>query len=193
MSTDVCSSIFDLLDRELWLITACAGERSSGLIATFVSSASLVPSLPRMMVGLAKHHFTHELIQASGSLGMHLISEAQLDWVWRFGIRSGRNVDKFAGLETAQGGAGAPILTHALAWLDCRVEAQLDTGDRTIFLAEVLDARLEYSQPPLTFQRALRMAPAVRLAEMKAAMRLDIESDREAILRWRCLPHGSRQ
>ncbi len=32
-------------------------------------------------------------------------------------------------------------MVEAPGWLDCRVEAHFDTGDRAIVLAEVLDAR----------------------------------------------------
>jgi flavin reductase (DIM6/NTAB) family NADH-FMN oxidoreductase RutF len=179
---DAFAEIFDRLDRELWVVTARVGERRSGLVATYVSKVSLVPSLPRVTIALAKHHFTHELIEASGGFCMHLIGEEQIDWVWRFGIPSGRDVDKFQGLATAAGLSGAPILTDALGWVDCRVEARLDTGDRTVFLAEVLDARVERAATPLTFKRLLELAPAERLREMKQGMERDVEIDRAAIL-----------
>src|SRR5262245_37646908 len=107
---DAFSETFERLDRELWLITAQAGERRSGLIATYVSKASLVPALPRVTIALAKHHFTHELIEASNAFCMHLVSEDMIDWVWRFGIPSGRETDKFRGLATSSGASGAPIL-----------------------------------------------------------------------------------
>ena len=134
------AQIFDQLDRELWIVTARAGEHSSGLVATYVARVSLVPTLPRVTIALAKHHLTHELIERSGAFAMHLVGEDQLDWVWRFGIPSGREVDKFCSLTTTTGPSGSPILSAAPAWLDCRVEARMDTGDRTVYLAEVLEA-----------------------------------------------------
>jgi flavin reductase (DIM6/NTAB) family NADH-FMN oxidoreductase RutF len=185
VSIDAFSEILDRLDRELWLITARTGERSSGLIASYVSSVSLVPTLPRLTIALAKHHFTHELIEASNAFCMHLIGEDKIDWVWRFGNQSGREVDKLRGLATSTSAGGSPILTGALGWLDCRVEARLDTGDRTVYLAEVLDARLEQTATPLTFKRLLELAPAKRLREMKQAVERDVELDRAAILEWR--------
>lgn len=182
---DTFASIFEQFDRELWLITARDGERRSGLIATYVSKVSLVADLPRVTITLAKHHFTHELIESSGAFCMHLIAEDQIEFVWRFGIPSGWESDKFHGLATSTGASGAPILTDAAAWLESRVEARFDTGDRTIFLAEVLDARLEHTAPALTFKRLLELAPLERLRELKQAMAPDIEIDRAAILEWR--------
>jgi flavin reductase (DIM6/NTAB) family NADH-FMN oxidoreductase RutF len=182
---DAFSQIFEGLDRELWVVTARAGERASGLVAAYVSRVSLVPDLPRVTIALAKHHLTHELIEASNAFGMHLVGEDQLDWVWRFGIPSGRAVDKFSGVPFSTGASGSPILDGAMGWLDCRVEARLDTGDRSIYLAEVLEARIERTATPLTFKRLLERAPAERLQEMEQALERDMELDRAAILDWR--------
>jgi flavin reductase (DIM6/NTAB) family NADH-FMN oxidoreductase RutF len=182
---DTFCEVFDALDREVWLITARAGDRRSGLIATYVSRSSLVPALPRVTIGLAKHHFTHEIIQESKAFCMHLIDERHIDWVWRFGIPSGREIDKLGGLAMRAGITGAPVLADALAWLDCRVEAQMDTGDRTVFLAEVVEARIAQNATPLTVKRLLELAPRDKLDEMKFAIERDVELDRTAVLEWR--------
>jgi flavin reductase (DIM6/NTAB) family NADH-FMN oxidoreductase RutF len=177
--------IFERTDRELWLVTARDGARRGGLIATWVSQASIVPELPRVAVGIARQHHTHGLIEAGGAFALHLIAERHLDLVWRFGIASGRDLDKLAGLATRPGSSGSPIVTDALAWLDCRVETRLDTGDRSLFLAEVLDGGLSRNEPPLTVRRMLQLAPPERLRELKEGMAHDIGVDTVAIRAWR--------
>ncbi len=99
MDATAAATLIARLDRELWLVTARDGERRSGLIATFVSPASIVPDVPRLLVGLAKSHLTWELVEASGAFGLHLLGQQHLEWVWRFGMSSGRDGDKFADLE----------------------------------------------------------------------------------------------
>src|SRR5437660_1430678 len=89
VNSEAAAALFRKLDRELWLVTASAGGRRGGLIATFVSQASIVPELPRTILGLAKQHHTWGLIEASGVFALHLMGEEQLDWVWRFGLQSG--------------------------------------------------------------------------------------------------------
>jgi len=185
MDFNALSGLFNDLDRELWLVTARAGERQGGLIATYVASGSLVPTLPRVMIGVAKQHYTWELIEASGAFAMHLIGEGHLDWVWRFALRSGRDFDKLSGLATWSGATGSPILTGALAWLDCRVETRMDTGDRTVYLAEILDSHVEVIQAVLTRNRLIELAPAERLRELNTAVTHDIDVDSAAILAWR--------
>ena len=80
------ASLFARTDRQLWLLTAAAGGRRGGLIATFVGQASIVPDLPRVVVGIARQHHTHELVEASSAFALHLLGEEHLDRVWRFGF-----------------------------------------------------------------------------------------------------------
>jgi flavin reductase (DIM6/NTAB) family NADH-FMN oxidoreductase RutF len=185
MDTTAASTLFAWLDRELWLVTAQAGTRRGGLIATFVNQASIVPDLPRVLVGLARQHHTWELVEASGAFALHLLAEGQLDWVWRFGLQSGRTCDKLDGLRLRTGVTGTPLLEDAVGWLDCRVETRLDAGDRTVYLAEVAEAGVTHFAPPLTVRRLLQLAPPPRLAEMKRQLHHDSEADAEAIRLWR--------
>ena len=177
--------IYPGLNRELWLVSASDGSRRTGLIAANVDSVSLVPDMPRVTVAIAKHHFTHDLIEASGAFAMQLVDEPHIDWVYRFGITTGRDNDKFADLNTSTTPTGSPILTDGPNWLDCRVEARFDTGDRTIYLAEVLDAHLNHPAAGLSIKRLLELAPPDKLQAMHQAMQHDIPLDRTAIRSWR--------
>jgi flavin reductase (DIM6/NTAB) family NADH-FMN oxidoreductase RutF len=185
MDLTAASTLFAWLDRELWLVTAQAGPRRGGLIATFVNQATIVPDMPRMLVGLARQHHTWELVEASGAFALHLIGEPHLDWVWRFGLESGRHRDKFAGLPVRTGETGSPLLEGAVGWLDCRVEDRLDTGDRTVYLAEVVQSQVGDFAAPLTQKRLLELAPPDRLAELKRQRHHDAHVDAEAIRAWR--------
>jgi flavin reductase (DIM6/NTAB) family NADH-FMN oxidoreductase RutF len=185
MDTAVSAALFAQLDRELWLLTAAAEGRRGGLIATFVSQASLVPELPRVLVGVARQHHTWGLIEASGAFALHLLGEEHVAWVWRFGLHSGRDVDKLEGYPVTTAVTGSPLLEEAPGWLDCRVEARLDTGDRTVYLAEVVAARQSRCGPPLTLKRLLQLAPPDRLRELREQIRRDSAVDAAAIRAWR--------
>lgn len=185
MQPSVASQVLGRLDRELWIVTAADGRRRGGMVATFVSHASLVDSLPRALIAVAKQHHTAQLIEASNAFGLHLISASQLDWVWHFGLESGRTLDKLAGFVVEEGLTGAPLLSDALGWLDCRVETRMDIGDRTVYLAEVVAARDNRDEPPLTMKELLRIAPPERLDDLKQLRERDSAIDAEAILAWR--------
>jgi flavin reductase (DIM6/NTAB) family NADH-FMN oxidoreductase RutF len=173
------------MDPVVWLATSRSGQAQGGLIATFVNQASIVPECPRVVLGMSRQHHTWELVEASGAFALHLIEEKHLDWVWRFGLQSGRKVDKLQGLNFNLGTTGSPLLTGARSWLDCRVEARLDTGDRTIYLAEVVDAHHQTGGPILTVRRLLQLAPADKLQLLDELHTRDAAVDAQAIQAWR--------
>ena len=177
--------VFALTDPEVWLLTARADGLRAGLVATFVHQASIVPETPRLVVGLAKQHHTWHVVESSRRLVLQLLAEEQIELVWRFGLQSGRDANKWAGVTCDDSLAGGPRLPDALAWLDCRVEAALDTGDRTIYLAEAVDGRVERAGTPLRMRRLIELAPAERLREMKAGLMRDAAVDATAIRQWR--------
>jgi flavin reductase (DIM6/NTAB) family NADH-FMN oxidoreductase RutF len=185
MSPEAAGAVFARLDRELWIVTASAGGRQGGLIATFVSQASIVPSMPRVILGVARQHHTWSLIEASRAFALHLIAPMQIDWVWHFGLQTGRDRDKLEGLDSQPGPSGAPRLRGTPAWLDCRVEARLETGDRTLYLAEVLDAEAPGDRPFLTVSQLRALTPEDKRRELEAQMKRDSAIDAAAIAAWR--------
>ena len=48
-----------------------------------------------------------------------------------------RTLNGFAFHDAPQ--TGAPVLDQAVAWLDCRVQQDVDLGEYTLFIGEVLD------------------------------------------------------
>jgi flavin reductase (DIM6/NTAB) family NADH-FMN oxidoreductase RutF len=185
MDVTEISKVYTQLDPPLWLVTAAHGGRRGGLIATTVTQASIVDSMPRQLITVGKRHYTHALIEASGAFAMHLIDETQLNLVWRFGLQSGRDVDKLAGLEFRTGATGSPLLAEALAWFDCRVEARMDSGDRTVYLAAVVDGRPQRTDPPLLNRRFFAIAPPDKQKIMSEQYDHDARLDAGAIQQWR--------
>lgn len=180
------AEVFHRYDPPLWLVTSAADDRRGGLIATFVVRASIVTEIPRVVIGLAKQHNTWSLIEASDSFTLHLLPRNRLDLVWRFGLQSGKRIDKLIGLETRTSQQGNPIVLGAAAWLDCRVEERMDSGDRTIYLAEVLDGHNgSETNELLTVDSLLADAPPGRRGELEALYRRDGGIDQHAILAWR--------
>jgi flavin reductase (DIM6/NTAB) family NADH-FMN oxidoreductase RutF len=177
--------VYDLIDPPLWLVTSAAGESRGGFIATFVVRASIVSGMPRMVLGVAKQHHTWGLIQASGRFALHLIHPHRLDLVWRFGLASGRDGDKLAGLETRATPGGNPLIADSPGWLDCRVETSMDIGDRTVYLGAVDTADATDGAEPLTVRRLFAEAPRDRRRQLETLYIRDGEIDAAAIESWR--------
>jgi flavin reductase (DIM6/NTAB) family NADH-FMN oxidoreductase RutF len=177
--------VFGLLDRELWLVTSGDAERRGGLISSFVSKASIVPELPRMSIGLAKQHHTCRLVQEFGRFALHLLWMDQRELALRFGLNSGRHKDKFAGLKSEFSQLGNPLIPDALAWLDCRVEASLDIGDRIVFIGEVKDGGVRGKGQAMSVNRLYLEASETQREQLGDMYSADAHKDAEAIRAWR--------
>lgn len=185
MDLTAAATLFAWLDREVWLVTAAAAGRRGGLIATFVCQAAASPDQPRVLLGLANQHHTRDLVEASGAFALHLLSADNLELVWDFGLGTGRGRDKFAGRAATTTTSGSPLVAEAIGWLDCRVEARQDVGDRTLYTAEVVEGQVLHFAPPLTTRRLMELAPASRLTQLQRSRHQQSYLEAEALRAWR--------
>jgi flavin reductase (DIM6/NTAB) family NADH-FMN oxidoreductase RutF len=123
-------------------VTTRAGGRTNAMIANSAQRASLVPSVSRISIYISKTNYTHDLVRASGVLGVHLLRRDQWDLIWHLGFQSGRDADKLARLPLTTAVTGCPLLPDTRAAFDCRVVNAMDAGASTFFLADVV-AHLE--------------------------------------------------
>ena len=63
-----------------------------------------------------------------------------------------RQPDKFAGITTHSGAFGSPLLSAALAHLECRVVEAVPAATHTVFLAEVQAANARRGSPLAYFR-----------------------------------------
>src|SRR5512135_3067751 len=99
---------FAALVHGVYVVTTRLGEKINGMTAAWVSQVSMNPLL--VMVSIAPPRYTHGLIMESGVFAVNVLTAGQADLGKRFGYKSGRKVDKFAGLEWTTAKTGAPIL-----------------------------------------------------------------------------------
>jgi flavin reductase (DIM6/NTAB) family NADH-FMN oxidoreductase RutF len=185
MSLSQVPQIWAEVNPVIWLVTSRFDHDIGGLTATFVNQASITSECPRMVIGLSRQHHTNHLVEKSGAFALHLLEEKHVEWVWRFGLESGWKGGKFQGIHHEVRATGSPILTEARGWMDCRVEARLDAGDRTLYLAEVVEAEHHPGSQVLTVQRLLQLAPADKRQLLDKLHERDAVIDAEAIRAWR--------
>jgi flavin reductase (DIM6/NTAB) family NADH-FMN oxidoreductase RutF len=178
-------SVFDLIEQPVWIVTSAYQQQRNGLVATFVASASLLPAMPRVVLAIAPHHHTWELLERRRAFNLHLLGKDQLSLVWRFGLSSGRDVDKFSGLHVDVGENGCPLLSNSLAWLECNVEMSVNAGDRTLYVAEVAKWNVRPGQSPLTSRDVFERAGPEHRARLLHELAKDRALDREARIAWK--------
>lgn len=125
-------------------VTIVASRTSSGaacgLTVNAFCSLSLEPML--VLVCVERDAESHDCIRESGIFGVSVLDADTGESLSRH-FANLRGGDKFSGVPHRREATGAPILDAALAWIDCRVQAEHEGGDHTIFVGEVVagDAR----------------------------------------------------
>jgi flavin reductase (DIM6/NTAB) family NADH-FMN oxidoreductase RutF len=144
---------FAALVHGVYVVTTRLDDTVNGMTASWVSQVSLNPLL--VMVSIAPGRYTHRLIKESGVFAVNALTSAQVEVGKRFGFKSGRQVDKFAGLEYLTAVTGAPILPQAYAYLDLTLVHDFTAGDHSLFVGEVVDAKILHPEAqPLVFKKS---------------------------------------
>jgi len=181
-------SIFRSLNREVWVVTSSSAEARGGLLATWVSQASLDPEKPVLLAGLAPNHHTTRLVQESGILAAHLLTQDQQELAWNFARDSGRTRDKLAACELAESDSGIPILQACHSILVGSVFAKVETGDRVYFWADIIEAQCHSNSSPLCEQEFFRWCDDSRKIILKEDKRSDVALQREGQSEFRQSP-----
>jgi flavin reductase (DIM6/NTAB) family NADH-FMN oxidoreductase RutF len=176
---------FRLVNRTVWIVTSAADGRRGGLVATWVSQASIDPERPVLAAAIAANHFTRQLIDESGALAAHLITARQIAHVWNFAVGSGRDREKLAGVPWQPGETGSPILTDCLALLEGRVFDRYDGGDRIYYWADVVAGERQSEGRPLTDQDVFEAATDDQRQSLRDSMIEDIAVQRPMYDQWR--------
>lgn len=135
----------------LFIVTSVKGEKINGQCANTVFQITSDPM--RVAIGINKSNLTHEFIGESGIVGITILGEDGHDLVRRFGYSSGRDKDKFAGVDYVQGATGAPIIKGGVGFLEGRInqEKSVDMGTHTLFIADIVDGGVIVDSEPMTY------------------------------------------
>jgi flavin reductase (DIM6/NTAB) family NADH-FMN oxidoreductase RutF len=142
------------------LVTTSTGGEKNGLIVNSALRASLSPDKLRLSVIIHKFNHSHDLIVRAGVFAAHILRNDQIDMVVRFGTASGRDTDKFAGLDHRTGATGSPIVDDCFAVYDCRIVNAMDTGASTFFLGAVESTSGQMTGEPMSSQHVRQGMPS---------------------------------
>jgi len=139
------------MEYGLYVLSSRKDERFNGMIANGITQVSSVPA--NFVISVNKKNLTHEFIKKSRVLSFAILSrDTPLSFIGRFGFNSGRELDKFKGVNYKVGKTGAPVvLDNALGYLELKVINELDAGTHTIFVGELVEAETLKSGEPMTY------------------------------------------
>jgi 3-hydroxy-9,10-secoandrosta-1,3,5(10)-triene-9,17-dione monooxygenase reductase component len=129
------------------IVTGGDPEHPSGLVVGAFMSLSLDP--PLVGVSPAKTSTSWPAMQEAGSFCANVLHGDQTDLARAFSRSGG---DKFAGVTWRPSPAtGSPLLEGVAAWIDCKIEQTIETGDHWLVVGEVLELAVETDGGALVF------------------------------------------
>ncbi len=127
-------------------VTAAPDGEPTGLIVNSFASLSLDP--PLISFAPARSSLTWSRMRRTGRFGVNVLGRRQE----AFAIRAApAGADRFAGIEWELGRGGVPLLTEALASLECEIVAEHPAGDHWLVVGRVDDLRTSPTGEPLVF------------------------------------------
>ena len=135
----------------LYVVAARGGEKINGQIANTVFQITSKP--PTLAVSINKDNYTHEFIKQNRSFTVNVLDkETGMVFIGRFGFKCGRDIEKFDGVRHRLSSLGNPILEeHSIAFLEVKVDREIDMGTHTIFLGQVVDGDIISDGEPMTY------------------------------------------
>ncbi len=131
------------------IVTVRAGDKIHGLTVSAFASVSAEPAL--ISITIENRHKAYPMLQEPEAVfAVNILGEGQAELSNRFAWV--KDEDRFAMGNWSAAETGAPVLTDALAWLDCRIHARYPAGTHTIYVGEVVASNVPHEEaPPLIY------------------------------------------
>lgn len=148
---DINLEAFFKISYGLYIVSAGDSNKKSGYISNAVFQVTAEPA--QFAICCSKNNYTASLISENKAFSISVLKkDADQSLISTFGYKSGKDVDKFSGVNCITGITGAPIVTdNTLAWFECRVMQTVDVGTHLLFTAEIVNTKLVEDGEPLTY------------------------------------------
>lgn len=139
------------LSYGVYIVASVRGNRYNGQIANALFQVCADP--PVVAVCINRQNLTYEFIEDSNAFSVSILEqETPMRFIGQFGYRTGRDIDKFDGVEHITGEAGVPVVTeHALGYLETKIVNSMDVGTHTLFAGRVVNAAMLKDGTPMTY------------------------------------------
>lgn len=122
-----------------------AAESEAGKVTAatvnWVTQTSFEP--PLVAVGVKKDSSGHDIIKQAGTFALSVLGKGQQNAAFAFFKPVEREGDKVGGEVFRKGSTGAPVLSSAVAAVECELIATVEEGDHSLFVGRVVDAAVQ--------------------------------------------------
>ena len=130
------------------LVTTAHSGAVRGMTANSFTSVSLEPL--SVLVCVNREAITYGVLMGGQVFCVNILARDQ-EALSRAAARPDTPEAGLEGVQYHIGVSGAPILDHAVAYIDCRVAGSLEFGTHTIFVGEAIDVGADGGDPLLYY------------------------------------------
>jgi len=132
------------------------GSKKGGRLNSCIVNTvfQLTPKPPMIAVSINRENLTHAYIADSKVFTVSILAqETPMQFLGRFGFRSGRDIDKFQDVNYRIGVTGGPIvLDNSVAFIEVEVVESIEIGTHTLFIGKIVVCQtIDDSKIPMTY------------------------------------------
>lgn len=142
--TKALRSTFGCFASGVTVVTCQDDNAPHGMTANSFISVSLNPA--RALISIKKSAKIHRLLMKNECFGLSVLSADQAEVSSHF---AGQPQGDFQ--PNFNQTCGVPLISDALAWMVCKRSQELDTGDHTLFIGDLIDCDHKNADPLLFF------------------------------------------
>jgi len=141
MDADAKKTALRMIPYGIYVLTADDGEGNvAAATVNWVTQAAFAP--PLVVVGVKTDSGAYGIVKKTKNFVLNMLGKAHKGLAFTFFKPAQMADGKLSGQEVTKAGNGAPILTAALAAVECRVTSIVEQGDHHIVIAEVVEAHV---------------------------------------------------
>jgi flavin reductase (DIM6/NTAB) family NADH-FMN oxidoreductase RutF len=145
MNADAKKTALRMIPYGIYVLTADDGKGGiAAATVNWVTQSAFAP--PLVVVGVKTDSGAYRIVRDGGVFALNMLGKDQKGVAFTFFKPSDVKDGKISGQAYRKGATGAPILTDAVAAVECRVKHVVEEGDHHVFVAEVVEAHL--MKPP---------------------------------------------
>jgi len=144
-------SLFNL-SYGMCIISSQKGNDLNGCIVN--TAFQITPEPPMIAVSVNRQNLTYEYITKSKVFVISVLAEvAPLEFIGKFGFRTGRDIDKFHGVNYRTGLTGVPIvLDNTVAFIEAEVTDTIDVETHTLLIGRITACQtIDEGKVPMTY------------------------------------------
>jgi flavin reductase (DIM6/NTAB) family NADH-FMN oxidoreductase RutF len=154
MDQETLAKVLQKFPLPVSVVTVGRGGVENGLTVSWVCPVSFEP--PQLVFAIDRLHYSVDMLRSSKIFAVNLLRGDQQHLAGHFARQATSSEEKLANLAQREGLTGAPILTEALAFLECEVKAIHEAGDHLMVVGEVVEAGVLNDGDPLSTAVGLR-------------------------------------